>query len=350
MNNKFVFWLVCCSIIGITLYLVSTTLAPFIISFIFAYLFQPLIDNNCKRFGLPRSVVSFAVFILFISAFILMLILIIPIMYEQIEIFIQKIPYYKDNFTEAISGLTERLNNVDPRVGDKITESLENFINGIFAVIASLANHLWDYTMATINFLTIIVLVPVILYYFLRDWPLMVSSINSVLPMKEKNKVREIFISINQLLSAYIRGQLNICILLSIYYSICLSLVGLDLALLLGILSGFSIIIPFVGAIISFLLIAITSYFTFGLSIKLLYIFIIFVIAHVMEGYILTPRIIGKQIGLHPVWIIFAVFAGGGLFGFVGILFAVPVAGIIKVLVTHLLKYYKSSKIYTSSN
>ena len=136
--------------------------------------------------------------------------------------------------------------------------------------------------------------------------------------------------------------------MLTVYYIIGLNLIGIDLALLLGVLSGFLIIIPFIGAMISFLLVTISCYFTFGAGIELVYVIALFVIGHTVEGYILAPKIIGDRIGLHPVWIIFSVFAAGTLFGFLGIMFAIPLAGIVKVIVTNIIDYYKSSKIYKS--
>ena len=174
----------------------------------------------------------------------------------------------------------------------------------------------------------------------------MVSSIESMLPMRGKSKVREIFTSINQLLSAYIRGQLNICMMLAFYYVLGLNFIGLDLALLLGILSGFLIIIPFIGALISVLLVTISCYFTFGAGTELVYVIILYAVGHTVEGYILAPKIIGNRIGLHPVWILFSVFAAGSVFGFIGIAFAIPIAGIVKVLLSHAIDYYKSSNMY----
>jgi len=346
MNRAF-FWIIFFFVAMLVLYLLSNTLAPFVIAFIFAYLLQPAIDANCRRFNLPRWFVTFGIFSLFLSSFIIALLLLVPMIYQQVALFITKIPNYKSNFEQGTSFLMEKFYKIDPDMASKVSDSLQSFINNVFVIIGSFANHLWEYTMATINFFAIIALVPVILYYFLRDWPTMVDSIESLLPMRGKSKVREIFVSINELLSAYIRGQLNICLLLSLYYIIGLSIIGLDLAVLLGIISGFFIIVPFIGVMISFLLVFISAYFSYGAGIQLVYISLIFAIGHVIESYILSPKIIGERIGLHPVWIIFAVFAGGSLFGFVGILFAVPIAGIIKVLLTHLLSYYKSSKIFS---
>ncbi|NRB11152.1 MAG: AI-2E family transporter [Rickettsiaceae bacterium] len=344
--NRAIFWGSFLCVALVLFYLVSNTLAPFIISFIIAYLLQPAIESNCTRFKLPRGLVVFGVFLLFISIFVTALVLLIPVIYQQVAMLLKKIPDYKNYFEVEILKIINKLDALDPEIADKITDSINSFTNTVFSVITTFANHLWEYTMATINFFAIIALVPVILYYFLRDWQKMVQNVESILPIKGKSKVRKIFVAINELLSAYIRGQLNICLLVALYYTIGLSIIGLDFALLLGIIAGILIIIPFIGALISFLLIFISGYFTFGTSIELLYLVIFFAIGHIIEGYLLTPKIIGDRIGLHPVWIIFAVFAAGSLFGFIGVLFAVPIAGIIKVLFSYFMEYYKSSEIY----
>lgn len=344
--NKVLAWAIIFLTIGGVIYLVSNTLAPFLIAFIFAYLLQPAIDTNCRKFSLPRDVVTLGVFGLFLSSFITIMVLIAPIIYHQISAFISKIPMYKTNFDSAISAWSAKLHNVDPDLANKISDSAQNFVNGTLTLFASFANHIWQYTVATISFFTVVALIPIILYYFLRDWPQIVGSIESLLPIRSKSKVREIFNSINELLSAYIRGQLNICILLTLYYVTGLSIIGLDLALLLGIFSGFLIIIPFIGVLFSFVIVTISCYFSFGAGSELIYVIILFVIGYTVESYILTPKIIGNRIGLHPVWIIFSAFATANLFGFVGVLFAIPIAGIVKVCLSNIIDYYKSSNMY----
>ena len=344
--NKLVFWSLAFLAITTIIYTVSNTLIPFVISFVFAYLLQPIIDNSSKRFNFPRNLVSAGIFTVFISSFIIILLLLLPIIYNQIAVFITKIPHYKNNFNIGLSYLVARVDTIDPDIADKLSDSLQNFVNSAFSVVVAAANNIWSYTLATINFFAIIILVPVILYYFLRDWPKMLKSIESILPLKEKSKIGKIFSDINSLLAAYIRGQLNICLLLSVYYFIGLSLIGIDLALLLGILSGFLVIIPFIGAFISLFLMLVSCYFSYGFSVEVIYVFVLFVIAHIIEGYILTPQIIGDKIGLHPVWIIFSVFAAGSVFGFIGIVFAIPIAGVIKILLFNMIDYYKSTKIY----
>jgi putative permease len=344
--NRVAFWSVFLLVFGGFVYLVSDTLAPFMVAFVFAYLLQPVIESNCQRFKLPKWLVTLGIFTMFLSGFVAIIVLLVPIIYQQIAVFVTKIPKYKSNFESGIANWSEQLNEINPDLGNKVTQSANSFIESAFSLFASFANHIWHYTLATINFFTIVALVPIILYYFLRDWSKIVNSIESVLPMRGKSKVREIFTSINELLSAYIRGQLNICMMLAFYYVLGLNLIGLDLALLLGIISGFLIIIPFIGAMISFLLVMISCYFTFGSGMELFYVVILYVVGHSVEGYILAPKIIGDRIGLHPVWIIFSVFAAGSVFGFMGVVFAIPIAGVIKVLLSHLIDYYKSSNMY----
>lgn len=344
--NKVIFWSVILLITGVFVYLVSDTLAPFVVAFIFAYLLQPAIDTNISRFKIPRGVATFGVFALFLSGFVAIIVLFVPIIYQQFAIFVSKIPQYRSNFEDGVAVWLVKLNEIYPEMANKVSDFAHSFINSAFTLFAFFANHVWQYTLATINFFALVALVPIILYYFLRDWPKIVGSIESVLPMRGKSKVREVFISINELLSAYIRGQLNICLILSTYYVVVFSIIGLDLALLLGILSGFLIIIPFIGALISYILVAIICYFAYGAGVELISVTILFIIGHTIEGYILAPKIIGDRIGLHPVWIIFSVFAAGSILGFVGVLFAIPLAGITKVLLSNIIDYYKSSKMY----
>ena len=345
--DKIIFWSILTGICIIFLVLISNILAPFFIAFILAYILQPLIDNSRLRSKFPRNVLAYTVFAIFLSIFILGIVIVLPLMYQQISSLITKVPVYKNYLqTELVPVFIAKMQSVDPLLGDKIKDSIQNIINSTFTVIALLLNNIWGYTMATINIGMIILLVPIILFYFLKDWPQMVGLIENLLPLKGKHKIREVLSSINELLSAYIRGQLNVCLLLSSYYGIGLSIIGVDLGLLLGMLSGFLIIIPFIGLLIAFMLSIIIGCFTFGISIKLTYIVILYIVGYIIENTIVTPKIIGDKIGLHPLWIMFSVFASGSLCGFIGIFFAIPIAGIIKVLLTFAIDFYKSSKIY----
>jgi len=345
--NKVIFWTIIIIIILTILWLISDIFSPFFIAAIISYILQPVIDRISFRYNLPRRTVATASYILFLSVFAVVIIVLLPIIYQQISLLISKLPAYNAYVQEELMpSLTEKINSVDPNIGDRIKDSISNIANSIFSLITTLANNIWHYTVATINIVIFIVLTPVVLFYFLRDWSKMIKSIKSLLPFNSRLKIQEILLAINNLLSAYMRGQLNICLLLSAYYGIALSLIGVDLGILLGILSGFLIIIPFIGTLISVSLTMIIGYFAFGTTIKLGYILLTYIVGHIIESYILTPKIIGDKIGLHPLWIMFAVLACGSLFGFIGIFFAIPIAGIIKVLYSFAIKSYKGSKFY----
>lgn len=348
--NKVVFWSLFVLIFIGFLVLVSNILAPFFVSFVIAYILQPVINIVCSKYNVSRNLVASIIFIVFISIFIFLLIILLPSIYQQISSWISKIPNYKYYIqTEIVPFLIKKVSTIDQDIANRITSSVQALISSIFSLITILTNNIWFYTIATINKVALILLIPIILFYFLRDWSKMMNNLELLLPLEEKSKVREILFSINTLLSAYIRGQLNICLLLSCFYGIGLSIIGIELSLLLGILSGTLIIIPFIGTLISFLLAMVIGYLSFGLKIDLTYIILLYITGNIIESCILTPKIIGDKIGLHPLWIIFAVLASGALFGFIGIFFAIPIAGIIKVLFLAGIELYKSSKIYNKS-
>lgn len=345
--DKAIFWVIVVGTIIVTLTLISNILMPFFIAGIISYILQPIIDNLSSRYKLSRTIVISVISFLFFSIIAIVVVILLPIMYQQTTLLINKIPAYKDYLqTELIPVITAKIYSIDPNIADNIKNSISNFVNGIFLLITGLANNIWHVTMVTINLFVLILLIPLILFYFLQDWFTMSNNINLLLPVKGKKKIQEILSAINDSLSAYIRGQLNVCLLLSVYYGVSLSILGVDLGVLLGILSGFSIIIPFVGILISFFLTMIVSYFAFGIVNTLFYIIIIYLVGIIVEGYILSPKIIGDKIGLHPLWIIFAVLALGNIFGFLGILFAIPIASITKVLFLAAIDFYKSSKFY----
>jgi len=345
--TRAIFWSSIAALAIALLMLLSKPLVPFFIAFVFAYMLSPLVSNICRKYGLPRNLVAIVIFIIFLSVFSLALLILTPAIYNQISILIAKIPAYKNYIqTELVPQVTAKIQSIDPKIAEKVKDSIQSIVNGTFAIISCIFNNVWDYTMATINIFVVILLVPIILLYLLKDWPKITRSLNDLIPYQERNKIREILTSINDLLSAYIRGQFNVCLILSAYYGIGLSIIGVDLGLLLGILSGFLIIVPFIGTFIAFSLAMIVGYFSFGYSAKLGAILILYVVGYLMENYFLTPKIIGDRIGLHPLWIMFAVLAIGSLFGFIGIFFAIPIAGIIKVLIGYGIDYYKSSQIY----
>lgn len=346
MNKTAIFWLLFVGIFISGFMLISEAIRPFFIAFIISYLLQPAIEFVASKFKLSNKISSIVVYLIFLSIFFTALTLLVPVIYGQVSTFVNNIPKYKDYFqAEILPPIMTKIYAVEPNIADKIKDSLSNFINSIFTILGSLANNFWHYTLITINIFVLFLLIPIILFYFLRDWTKIIENMKSLLPLKSRHKILGILSSINSLLAAYIRGQLNICLMLSIYYSISFTVIGIDLALLLGILTGFLVIIPFIGTFISFLLTLTVGYLTFATT-KLFYIIVVYLIGNICESYILTPKIIGDKIGLHPLWIIFSIFACGSLFGFIGIFFAIPIAGVTKILLFNAIKLYKSSRFY----
>jgi putative permease len=260
---------------------------------------------------------------------------------------ISKIPTYSLYLqNELIPVLIKKINIIDDTMASRLKNPIQHLTSSIFSLMSNIVSNIWTYTLVTINIITISLFVPIILLYLLKDWHRIIASISALLPLHNKNNIKEIIYSINILIAAYIRGQLNICTILATFYAISLSLIGLDFGLLLGILSGFLIIIPFIGTLISLICAIIVGYFTFGVNIDLIYIIMLYTCGSLVENYILTPKMIGERIGLHPVWIMFSLLICSNAFGFIGIFFAIPIAGILKILFCHAIDYYKSSDIY----
>lgn len=344
--QKHLFWASFFILLCTIFYCIFDVIAPFAIAFICAYLLQPASCFLSSTFRIKRRSANVIIFLVFTSIFLSIAIFATPFIYEQIFVFIKQIPQYKHNIENRINIIIHSADSMDPFISEKFANVFKNILDSFFSIISSFANHMWQYTLATINIFVIIALVPFLLFYFLRDWRAIINKIESFFPMKEKEQIKIIFVKIDKLLAAYIRGQLNICLFLSFYYVAGLYFIGIDFPLLLGIFSGFLIIIPFVGAITSLITILISCYFSYGTGTEMIYCIALFSIGHFVEAYILAPKIIGDKIGLHPVWIVFSVLVAGSLFGIIGIIFAIPVAGIIKILLEYAIERYKTSSIY----
>ena len=199
---------------------------------------------------------------------------------------------------------------------------------------------------ALINLISLLLITPVVAFYMLRDWDTFVKKVDNLLPRKSKNVIREQFRQIDRALSGFIRGQLSVCLILGTYYSLGLKFVGLDLGILVGFLAGLISFIPYVGSISGFVISIILALAQFNDYTKVLEVIAVFAIGQFVEGNFLTPKLVGDNVGLHPVWVMFALLAGGVLLGFLGLMIAVPVAAIIGVLMRYTINNYKKSSLY----
>ena len=335
----------------VLIYLLQPILMPFLAGLVIGYLGDPLVDRF-ERFGLSRTFGSLLVFLVFFSVFTALMLVVLPILAREITSLLTVIPVY---FTWLQGSLSPWL--ID-------TFGIDPFDVNIEEIVAQLGVH-WQQaggalgailveasssSFALIGYLGLVGLTPVVAFYLMRDWDYIVARIREILPRDSEPTIVKLSQECDEVLSAFLRGQLLIMFLLGCIYSIGLYLVGLDLAIMIGMLAGLASIVPYLGFFVGIIAAAIAAIFQFQDLIFIVYVAIVFGLGQALEGWILTPWLVGEKIGLHPVAVIFAVLAGGQLYGFIGVLLALPVAAVIMVFIRHMRASYLSSHYYENSD
>lgn len=288
---------------------------------------------------------TFLIFILLLIFFSLW-VLLIPLIYEQITKFIENIPQYREYVNNSIIPvIMEQVKKVNGSYVMKVQDKLGSIVQVILEDLVLFIQKIWKSGFVFVSFLSMIVLVPLISFYLIKDWSEMTGNLMNLVPKTKKNTIKELVYDINSSLSGFFRGQLNICFILSIYYSLALLSIGLHFGVFIGITTGILSFIPFLGLLGGFLSATLIAFFQFKSWYGILAVIVVFLLGNILEG-ILSPKIIGKKLGLHPVWIIFFVLLGGSLFGIIGMLLAVPCGAIISILVKFFIRTYYSSKLY----
>jgi len=329
------------------LVLLAPILSPFLVGALLAYLFDPIADRLEER-GLSRTWAVVVVFLALTALLGLVLLLLIPQLGHQIQIMVSRVP-------DVIMLFEQRL---IPALQEYLGLDLETFNLGLFRqvmaehwqqtgnIMAQLVKGVTSSGLAMAAWLANLVLVPVVAFYMLRDWDLMMAKISRLLPRNLEPKVTLWATECDEVLGAFIKGQLLVMCALGAIYATGLWLVGLELALLIGMLAGLASIVPYMGFIVGIGVASVAAYMQFQDPVMLAWVAAVFGVGQALEGMVLTPLLVGDRIGLHPVAVIFAIMAGGQLFGFVGILLALPVAAVVMVLLRHLHEGYKSSHLY----
>jgi predicted PurR-regulated permease PerM len=276
------------------------------------------------------------------------LIILVPMLEKQIVILGQKIPAYIETIqTKLIPWLNARFGLdivVDPA---KLRESLQVNWKEAGGVVTTVLTSISRSGAFLAEVAANLVLIPVVAFYLLRDWDILVARICEMLPRKSEPVIKKITKESDEVLGSFLRGQLLVMLALSLIYSVGLGIVGLELALLIGMIAGLVSFVPYLGFIVGIVIAGIAAIMQFGDITHLVYVGIVFMVGQMLEGMVLTPALVGDRIGLHPVAVIFAVLAGGQLFGFLGVLLALPVAAIIVVILRYLHEQYKSSTMYS---
>lgn len=342
--------------VGYLLYLLAPILLPFAIATFLAYLGDPLVDKleslQIKNWRLGRGASVGLVFVCLTLMIATVLIIVIPGIEAQIDLFIQKLPaYLRWINTELLPLLNRHLQlELEPFNSARLLTLVKSNwqqAGGIFATVLTSMSRSGTVIVA---WLMNLILIPVLSFYLLRDWDILVRKIYFLIPRRYAAKVGKLAQESDQVLSAFIRGQFYVMIALGIIYSVGLALIGLDLALLIGMTAGLISFVPYLGSIVGIVTACIATLFQFQDAFYLLPVSLVFLVGQTIEGMFLTPWLVGDRIGLHPVAVIFAVLAGGQLFGFLGVLLGLPLASIIMVLLRHIHELYKDSEFYSSDS
>lgn len=333
------------ALLAILLYLLKPIMTPFLVAGLLAYLGDPLV-NRLSCYRLPRTAAVVIVFSLLFLAVLLLSLMIVPVLQRQLGILITKFPLMLAWVQEtAIPWLNANLGFNVFDVEALKTAATEHWqqAGNVAATVLKTVSHSGH---AVITWLLNIVLIPVVTFYLLRDWDRVIFESQVLIPRKAESLVLRLLRECNEVLGAFFRGQLLVMLVLGLVYAAGLSIVGIEVALLVGIIAGLLSIVPYLGFIVGLLVSCLAALFQYHDLTHVVYVLIVFIIGHVIEGFILTPWLVGDKIGLHPVAVIFAILAGGQLFGFVGVLAALPVAAVIMVLIRYLKQQYLQSQLY----
>jgi len=339
--------LLCAVAFAVLFYLLSPILMPFAAGALLAYLGNPLV-HRLMRLGLPRNWAVALAFFTLLSVVIVALAFLIPMLWKQFLYVEAKLPtllrWFNREATPWLEGhLRIDINRIDM---DLVTEWLSGYWSDAGAVAGNVLTRVAASSLSVLSILGMIGLVPVVTFYLLLDWEDMVERLRNLLPRHIEPTVSQLAAECDEVLAAFLRGQLMVMVALGVVYFLGLQIVGLKLALIIGMVAGLGSIIPYFGFAIGIVAATIAAVIQFGSFQEVLKVWAVFGIGQAIEGWILQPYLVGDRIGLHPVAVIFAIMAGGQLFGFVGMLLALPVAAIIMVLLRHAHARYQQSKLY----
>ncbi|WP_202354972.1 AI-2E family transporter [Mesorhizobium sp. 113-3-3] len=341
------FWVAGVAGLALFLYIFSAILLPFVAGMVLAYFLDPVADR-LQRLGLSRFMATVVILITFLIVLVLAFVVLVPVLATQMSEFAGKLPEY-------LTRLQSLLTSFDPKWLEQkfgvnangLRDGLNSLLTSGFGLITTVFTSLWSSGMALVSVISLFVVTPVVAFYMLLDWDRMVAVIDSWVPRDNVATVRAIARDINTATAGFVRGQGTLCLVLGAMYATGLTLTGLNFAILIGLFAGLISFIPYVGSLTGLVLavgVALVQFWPDWTMIVA--VAVVFFIGQFIEGNILQPRLVGKSVGLHPVWLMFALFAFGALFGFVGLLIAVPASAAVAVLVRFAIARYLESPLY----
>jgi predicted PurR-regulated permease PerM len=346
LRRQILFWVAALVVFVIFLWGFSSILLPFVAGMALAYFLDPVADWLERR-GLSRMMATIVILIGFVLVFSLSLMVIIPVIFSQLNDFAQALPSYIAKLQELIATPQAFLPGWLSNQFDTVKDNFSAVMSEGAGFIGTLLQQLWASGKTLLDVVSLLVVTPVVAFYILLDWDKMVAKVDSWVPRNQTETVRRLAREMDSAIAGFVRGQGSICLILGIFYAIGLSLIGLNFGLLIGFVAGMISFIPYVGSVIGLLLsvgVAVVQFwpdYTWIIATAA-----VFFAGQFIEGNILQPKLMGSRIGLHPVWLMFALFAFGAMFGFVGLLIAVPAAAVVGVLVRFALSRYLESDLY----
>lgn len=329
-----------------SLYLFQGILLPFFTGLLVAYAMSSAV-RSLEKWGISRTFAALFIIILFFLSIVLLLVIALPFLQTELFYLASRIPQYGARLMLFLQPFLEKVTHYmqsddSERLKALASTHLGDFVTWGIRLIAGILTK----SLALANILSLIVITPVVAFYCLRDWEKLITTLDRWLPRPYEPTLRYLFSEMNATISGFAKGQSLVCLTVGFYYCLTLTLADLDFSLIVGVIIGITAFIPYVGALLGFMLslgIALSQFPDWG-SIGV--IVAIFLVGQTLEGYFFIPYFVGDRIKLHPVWIIFALFGGGVLYGFLGILFALPVAAAIGVLMRHGIQIYLKSPYY----
>lgn len=341
-------WLLLLVGIGALFYLLGPVLTPFVVSALLAWLFDPLATRLQAR-GLNRTLATTVVFVLLGLVLTIVVLIAIPLLERQISYLVEQLPRYREWFmgsalpwVEARTGL-ELAGYLDP---DRLIELMREHWQQAGGVASTVMGHVTRSGLAIIGWIVTLLLIPVVTFYFLRDWPVFVNRVRQLLPRPVEPRVVALAKESDVMLGGFLRGQMLVMLGQGLLYSVGLWLVDIDLAFLIGMGAGLISFIPYLGAIVGLGAAVIAALVQHGDLLHVVLVLAVFAFGQTVESVALTPWLVGDRIGMHPIAVIFAVMAGGHLFGFVGVLLALPVAAVAMVVLRYAYTRYVESQLY----
>lgn len=345
-RSQFLWLLIAFVICGIV-YLCWGILTPFVLSIAISYILSPVAAFLESKLKLKRWLVALILVTFIFGILLAAAIVVLPLIYHQALIFIKYTPQYKTILDEKIMrAITEHLGNIDAVYLDKISSASVNLMMRGFDNIVSFLEKIWSSGFMIVDFLWLLVLVPFITFHMIKDWdPILTHMINSI-PKKKQKVTRKLFTDLSEAIAGAVRGQFNVCLILALYYTVTLSAFKINYSILLGVTIGIMSFVPFLGTVVGMLASIMVAYLQFGTFNIIAYVLAIFTVGALLDNAVISPHIVGRKIGLHPIWIIFSILLGGKLLGFAGTFLALPLGAVAGVLVRDLLSLYYKSAFY----